>query len=109
MSVKVLQLQEISKGYQNLAVLENVNLTFQPGLYGVLGENGAGKSTLIKLITANLMPDRGKILYQGKDIWELQEKYRSVIGYMPQDTVGYPRMRVYDFMKYMAVLKGMPP
>lgn len=107
MSAKELELQEISKGYQNLKVLENCNLIFRPGLYGVLGENGAGKSTLIKLITANLMPDQGKLLYQGEDIWELQEKYRSVIGYMPQDTIGYPRMRVYDFMKYMAVLKGM--
>lgn len=105
----MLQLQEISKGYQNIRVLENCNLTFQPGLYGVLGENGAGKSTMIKLITANLMPDKGRILYQGKDIWELRGKYRSVIGYMPQDTVGYSRMRVYDFMKYMAALKGMSP
>lgn len=103
----MLQLQEITKGYQDVSVLENCNLTFQSGLYGILGENGAGKSTMIKLITANLKPDSGKILYQDEDIWQLQEKYRSVVGYMPQDTVGYGRMKVYDFMQYMAVLKGL--
>lgn len=103
----MLQLEKVDKGYRSLSVLENCCLEFQKGLYGVLGENGAGKSTLIRLLTMNLSPDSGEILYQGEDIWKLGQKYRAAVGYMPQETVGYPRMRVYDFMKYMAVLKGM--
>ena len=77
------------------------------GLYGFLGENGAGKSTLIKILSCNLVQDEGVILADGKDIRLAPEEYRKRIGYMPQESVGYPGMRVQEFMEYMAVLKGL--
>lgn len=76
-------------------------------MYGFLGENGAGKSTLIKILSCNLVQDEGVILADGKDIRLAPEEYRKRISYMPQESVGYPGMRVQEFMEYMAVLKGL--
>lgn len=103
----MLEIKDISKNYGDVAALDHFSLVLKEGLYGFLGENGAGKSTLIKLLSCNLIQDSGEILWDGEDIRRLGEKYRACIGYMPQETVGYERMRVKAFMEYMAVLKGM--
>lgn len=101
------QLQKVGKQYGDLKVLENVSLTFEKGLYGLLGENGSGKSTMIKMMTMNLRPDAGCLLYDKTDIWELGDQYRSIVGYVPQNSVGYHKMKVKDFMDYMAAVKGL--
>lgn len=103
----ILELNEVEKSYGACKALSINQMSFEKGIYGILGPNGAGKSTLIKILTENLNRDAGSILYCGTDILEMKEKYRGILGYMPQVSVGYPRMKVLDFMEYMALLKGM--
>lgn len=103
----MLELRHIGKSYGAVKALNDVSLKMENGLYGFLGENGAGKSTLIKILTCNLKQDEGEIFFDGKNIREIHQKYQSIIGYLPQESVGYPRMRVQEFMEYMAVLKGL--
>ena len=102
-----IEIQHLSKSYGNLLALNNINLTLTPGIYALLGSNGAGKSTLINLLTGNLKPSNGCILYNGKNISELNEDYRAILGYMPQQPGLYEQFNAYRFLNYMAALKGM--
>ncbi|MEG0879031.1 MAG: ATP-binding cassette domain-containing protein, partial [Oscillospiraceae bacterium] len=76
----------LSKRYGNKDknALDFVNFSLTPGLYGLLGPNGAGKSTLINIITGSLSPTEGKVLWDGKSTAVLGEKFRAILGYMPQ-------------------------
>lgn len=102
-----LVLNEVEKVYRNLKALDIHHMCFEKGIYGLLGPNGAGKSTLIKILTENIKSDTGHIAYDNVDIFEMKEDYRKLLGYMPQELVGYPKMKVVDFMEYMALLKGI--
>ncbi len=102
-----IEIQHLSKSYGNLLALNNINLTLTPGIYALLGSNGAGKSTLINLLTGNLKPSNGCILYNGKNISELNEDYRAILGYMPQQQGLYEQFNAYRFLNYIAALKGM--
>jgi len=107
MGETVLQLKSISKNYGQTVALKDVDLSFEPGIYGLLGANGAGKSTLLNLISTLLKPSTGEILYNGQDILAMGEEYRNILGYMPQQQSIYPNMSVLRFLHYMSALKGI--
>ena len=102
-----LEIKQLTKSYGNILALNNINLTLTPGIYALLGSNGAGKSTLINLLTGNLKPTSGCILYNDKNIYELNQDYRAILGYMPQQQGLYEQFNAYRFLNYMAALKGM--
>ena len=103
-----LTVKDVTKIYgSKKAALSHVSMTFTPGIYGLLGPNGAGKSTLMNIITDNIKTDGGNVLYNGTDIHTLKEKYRSRLGYMPQQQVLYDNFSGEEFLWYMAALKGM--
>ena len=103
-----LDIKDISKSYViKKKALSHINISFSPGVYGLLGPNGAGKSTLINIITDNIRADSGQVLYNGEDIYSLKERYRDIIGYMPQQQVLYDNFTGEEFLWYMAALKGI--
>ena len=104
-----LSLQNISKTYEKgkKPALSTFSFSFTNGLYGLLGPNGAGKSTLMNLIVQNIAPDTGTILLDGCPINDYGDKYRSLIGYMPQQQNLYEEFTGNDFLWYMATLKGL--
>ena len=104
-----LELKEISKYYGKRPVIDSISYTMDYGVYGLLGVNGVGKTTLIRMICTLLQPSFGQILYDGKDIRLLGEKFRKILGYLPQDFGFYPELSVYDYMMYIAALKGILP
>lgn len=97
----------VTKSYKHKNANENINLVLESGVYGLLGPNGAGKSTLMKQIVTVTNPTSGKILYNGKDIKSLDDEYRAIVGYLPQDFDAYKNFKAKDFLMYMAALKGM--
>lgn len=104
----MLALCDITKKYKDKTALENVSLELGCGIYGLLGPNGAGKSTLMNIITGNIKPSAGKVLWNGTDINGLGEKFRSIIGYAPQQQGMYHSFSGRRFLSYMAALKGIP-
>ena len=103
-----LQIKNVSKSYgKSKRALDDFSLTLTPGVYGLLGANGAGKSTLMNILTDNLSADTGKILWDGEDIRRLGKRYRSLIGYMPQQQGLYDSFTANRFLWYMAALKGL--
>ena len=100
-----LQLDRVSKQYQNKIAVDRLNLTLQPGVIGLLGANGAGKTTLMRMICGILRPTSGTISLDGVDVSE--EAYRAELGYLPQDFGYYPSFTGRDFLLYIAALKGL--
>lgn len=102
-----LEIVNLTKTYNHKNANENINLTLESGVYGLLGPNGAGKTTLMKQIATLKQPTSGKILYNGKDINTLDDKYREVVGYLPQDFDAYKNFSAKEFLMYVAALKGI--
>ncbi|MBQ6551755.1 MAG: ATP-binding cassette domain-containing protein [Lachnospiraceae bacterium] len=98
----------MSKFYGEKQALNRVSFSFDDGLYGILGPNGAGKSTMMNLITDNLKPTEGRVLYNGKEIITLGKSYLTKLGYMPQQEGFYDAFSGRMFLSYMAEMKGVP-
>ncbi|WP_278683026.1 ABC transporter ATP-binding protein [Paraclostridium bifermentans] len=102
-----LEIVNLTKSYKYKNANENINLVLESGVYGLLGPNGAGKTTLMKQVATLKQPTSGKILYNGKDIKTLDENYRAIVGYLPQDFDAYKNFSAKDFLLYIGALKGM--
>ncbi len=103
-----LELINLTKKYGNFTALDNINITFTEGIYGILGANGAGKSTMMNLLTDNITRTEGQILFDGTDILKLGKDFRLNLGYMPQQQGYYEHMTAQTFLSYMADLKAIP-
>ena len=103
----MLRIESLSKKFGKKEALSDVNLELDSGIYGLLGDNGAGKSTLMRLLVGVDTPTRGHILYEGEDISQLKEKYRGLLGYMPQEFAVFPGFTAGEFLTYMGALKGL--
>lgn len=103
----MLKLCNISKQYKDKLALEEVSLELENGIYGLLGPNGAGKSTLMNIITGNIKPSMGEVLWNHEDTEKLGKQYRSIIGYAPQQQGLYDTFSGRRFLAYMGTLKGI--
>jgi len=105
----VLNIDNVSKYYDKMIAINCFSAFLQPGVYGLLGPNGAGKTTLMRMICGLTKPDSGDIFYDRKSIGDLDEQYRKVLGYLPQNFGCYPSFTVQRYMEYIASLKGLNP
>lgn len=103
----MLTIKNITKKYGDFCALKNINMEFKNGVYGLLAPNGAGKTTLIKMIATLIFPSEGEILYNGENIVAMDEKYRDILGYLPQDFGYYKNYSPNKFLMYLAALKGI--
>ncbi len=87
--------------------LKDFSLTMNNGILGLLGPNGAGKTTLMKIIATIAQPTSGSVTYNGKDITKEPNAVRSVLGFLPQDFGVYPNLNAYEFLTYIAAMKGI--
>ena len=101
-----LKISRVTKQFSAKIAVDKVSLQMQPGVYGLLGANGAGKTTLLRMICGVLSPDSGEISLDRFSVKE--EEYRNCLGYLPQEFGYYPNFTAWDFMMYMAALKGIP-
>ena len=104
----MLEIRQLKKSYGGKPALKGINLALSNGVYGLLGPNGAGKSTLMNIITDNLNPDSGEVLWEGELIGKLGIKYRRVLGFTPQQQGLYDEFTGRRFLHYLAVLKEIP-
>src|SRR5512137_2370417 len=98
-------LKNLRKTFGETVAVNDLDLAVPEGaLYGVIGPNGAGKTTMIRMILSILFPDHGDLTVLGRPS-ALDAKDR--IGYLPEERGLYKRMRVAEFLVYMAKLKGV--
>lgn len=100
-----LVIDRLTKQYKNKIAVDRISLTLKEGVYGLLGANGSGKTSLMRMICGVLKPTSGEVKFNGIDVSE--EEYRDSLGYLPQNFGYYPEFSAYDFLLYLASLKGL--
>jgi ABC-2 type transport system ATP-binding protein len=104
--VDAISLENVTKSYDAVTAVENVNLQVRQGaILGLLGPNGAGKTTTIRMVMNILVPDEGSIRVFGEPV---SDETREAIGYLPEERGLYPRMQVRAVIVFLASLRGMP-
>ncbi|MBB6716665.1 ABC transporter ATP-binding protein [Clostridium gasigenes] len=103
----MLVVNNLKKSFGDFVVLEDINLEFENGVCGLLAPNGAGKTTLIKMLTTLIFPTKGEILYDGVDIVKMDDEYRNILGYLPQEFGYYKNYSPTKFLLYLSALKGI--
>lgn len=104
----MIEVENLSKRYG--ATLAVQDLTFRVGrgeVVGFLGPNGAGKSTTMRMLAGYLPPSSGRATVAGFDVFHQSLQAREQIGYLPENVPLYPEMRVTEYLKYRAALKGV--
>ncbi|MBE6937823.1 MAG: ABC transporter ATP-binding protein [Ruminococcaceae bacterium] len=103
----MLQLKNLSKSYGKKKALNRFSATLGTGVFALLGPNGAGKSTLMNIISGNLPPDSGRVLWNGEDTRKLGADFRNILGFMPQQQRLYDSFTGAEFLCYIGALKGL--
>ena len=102
-----LRLDNLTKQYGTFIAVNDLSTVLTTGVYGLLGANGAGKTTLMRLLCDIQTPTSGTISYDGQDIRTYGDRYRNILGYLPQDFGYYPNFTAMKFLLYMSAIKGL--
>ena len=103
-----LEIKHLTKQYnKDKTGLSDYSISIDKGVLGLLGPNGAGKSTLMKIIATISKPTQGTLFLDGVDIVQHPDGIRKILGYLPQDFGVYPNLNAYEFLEYIAALKGV--
>lgn len=104
-----LTISDLTKDFDSFRAVDQVTFTMHSGVYGLLGVNGAGKTTLMRMLTTLIHPTGGEIRWDGQDVFRMDSAYRKLLGYLPQDFGYYPDFSIYDYLMYIASIKGIRP
>ncbi|WP_334104517.1 ABC transporter ATP-binding protein [Muricomes intestini] len=105
----MIELQNVCKYYGNKLALDNVSFSiYKASVIGLLGKNGAGKSTLMNIMTGYLPATVGDVVVDGRSMGDAPQEVKSKVGYLPEKPPVYDTMSVYEFLCYVARLKGVP-
>jgi len=102
-----LTIENLSKEFKGNLAVHNFQAELTEGVYGLLGPNGSGKTTLMRIMAGILKPSRGRVLVNGQDIEVMGDKYRDMLGYLPQDFGVYKNFSAHKFLAYIASLKDI--
>lgn len=105
----MIEVRHLTKKYGSFTAVDDLSFTVEEGqVYGFLGPNGAGKSTTMNMMTGYLSITEGEIFINGFDISTEPEKAKKTVGYLPEIPPLYPEMKVKEYLKFAAELKGVP-
>jgi ABC-2 type transport system ATP-binding protein len=105
----MIQVENLTKRYAGVTAINDLSFEVEKGeIVGFLGPNGAGKSTTMKILTSYLPATSGRARIAGFDVFEQSIEARKRIGYLPENTPLYTDMRVGEYLRYRANLKGVP-
>src|SRR3989339_1980116 len=104
----MIEIKNLTKKFGNTTILDHISLEVKKGeILGFLGPNGAGKSTTMKIITSFWTPTSGSVLIDGVNITQDTLVSRAKIGYLPETVPLYEDMRVYEYLKFIAEVRGI--
>ena len=105
----MIKVEKLTKRFGGFAAVDGIDFEVQKGeIVGFLGPNGAGKSTTMRMLSGFLPPTSGRAEVAGFDVFADSLHAREHIGYMPENVPLYTDMRVSEFLRYRAALKGVP-
>lgn len=104
----MIKVVNLTKRFAGVTAINNLNFEVEKGeVVGFLGPNGAGKSTTMKILTSYLPATSGRATIGGFDVFEQSVQARRQLGYLPENTPLYTDMRVGEYLRYRANLKGV--
>lgn len=104
----MIEVNQLTKRYARHEAVRGINFSVARGeIVGFLGPNGAGKTTTLRMLTGYLPPTSGTAKIAGYDIFRESIEARRKIGYMPENVPLYEDMRVREYLKFRANLKGL--
>ena len=104
----MIQVEDLTKFYNDLCAVDHISLDIPGGeIMGLLGPNGAGKTTTLRMLTGYFKPTSGSIRIKGEPIDEQPVAAKHLIGYLPESAPLYPNMLVYDYLTYVADIRGL--
>lgn len=96
----------VSKIYNNIKTVNNINLDIKKGeIVALCGGNGAGKSTLLRMIVGTILPSQGSIYVNNLNFYENRREYAKTIGYMPDDFQFSQSLTAFETLFYWAKLR----
>ena len=106
----MIDITNLTKYYNEVCALDKINIKIQKGeILGILGPNGAGKTTTLRLLTCYISPTSGMIKVKDHNIEDNPLEIKKLIGYLPESAPIYPDMLVYDYLNFVAEVRGIAP
>ena len=104
----MVEVESLSRFYGSRCAVDRVSFSIAANkVVGFLGLNGAGKSSTLKVLAGLLLPSAGTVTIDGVDMGANPTAVRATIGFLPEDPPLYTEMRVTDFLRFVAGLRGM--
>jgi ABC-2 type transport system ATP-binding protein len=104
----MIQVEGLTKYYGDFRAVDRVSFYADVGeIVGFVGRNGAGKTTTIRILTGYMPPTSGSAKVAGFDVFEQSLDVRRRVGYLPETVPLYKEMTVWQYVNYMASLRGM--
>ncbi|CAI9085055.1 ABC transporter [Candidatus Methylacidiphilum fumarolicum] len=104
----MIKVENLIKTYSGYTALQGISFEVKKGeIVGFLGPNGAGKTTTMRILSCYLPPTSGKVEVAGFDVLQKPLEVKKRVGYMPENVPLYTDLRVNEYLRYRAKLKGI--
>jgi len=104
----MIHVENLTKYYNDFCAVDRISVDIKKGeILGLLGPNGAGKTTTLRMLTGYLFPSSGTIRVSDYDIGENPLAIKKMMGYLPEFAPLYQGMLVYDYLNYVAAIRGL--
>ncbi len=104
----MIHVDKLTKYYDELCAVDQIDLTIEKGeIIGLLGPNGAGKTTTLRMLTGYFLPTSGSIRIKDYSTEQHATQIKQLIGYLPESAPLYHGMLVYDYLQYVAKIRGL--
>ncbi len=104
----MIQVNNLTKYYGDFCAVDQISLDIKEGeILGLLGPNGAGKTTTMRMLTGFLAPTTGKIQVKDYSIEDNPLDIKNIMGYLPESAPLYHDMLVFDYLNYVADIRGI--
>src|SRR5262249_14647218 len=108
MTGPMIEVRDLTKRYAKYTAVNDVSFEVGRGeIVGLLGPNGAGKSTILRILSCFIPATTGTVRVGGYDVFFEADEVRRRIGYMPENNPLHMEMRVREYLKFRARLKGL--
>jgi ABC-2 type transport system ATP-binding protein len=104
----MIHVENLTKFYSDLCAVDQISLNIQKGeILGLLGPNGAGKTTTLRMLTGFMQPTSGTIRVKDYEIDDHGLEIKKIMGYLPESAPLYHDMLVYDYLNFVADIRGI--
>jgi ABC-2 type transport system ATP-binding protein len=104
----MIHIEKLTKYYDDLCAVDHIDLTVNRGeILGLLGPNGAGKTSTLRMLTGYFRPSSGTIRVKDFTVHQHPKQIKNLMGYLPESAPLYHGMLVYDYLAYVADIRGL--